>query len=273
MDQSEAERIVLDVLESIRRAVAGFPVAERAVWVATNPFNDDTFRVDLLAERAAVKALENLGFDGLLVSEESGRIRMGEGGSDVVLDPLDGSRNAIKGIPFYSSSIAVAEGPEFRNIVAAGVMDLVRGVMIYSRGGQVYINGKAASPSRTTALERAYVSILLKLKELLNPDEYGARALRVLKRVGYPRLFGSAALETAYVAVGLLDAFVDLVPRLRVFDVAPSLYLVKTAGGCVRVVSPPTLDDLPLTGEKRIAFIAAGNEGLCEEIYRLMRPF
>jgi len=273
LDASTAERVVIEVLRAVKEAVSRLSLKERGLWVSKNPYNDDTFRVDVAAERAALNAIRDLGFRGTVISEESGVTRMGEERQIIILDPLDGSRNALKGVPFYSASIAIAEGNKFKDIVAAGVMDLARGIIIRSKGEYVLINDRVASPSSVKSVEEAYVSILLKLKEIVDADEYGRKALVLLKRVGYPRLFGSAALETAYVAVGLLDAFVDLVPRLRVFDVVPSFYLLLKSGGYLKMLNIASIDSLDLTKSKRLAFIAAGNRILGEEIYRIMMTF
>ena len=78
---------------------------------------DDTTAIDAAAERAVVARLEALGGDFTLVSEELGERRFGAGGPPwVVLDPIDGSANAKRGLPYFSVSIAVADGPTLGDV-------------------------------------------------------------------------------------------------------------------------------------------------------------
>ena len=236
-----------------------------------NPSGDQTFKVDLQAEIAAIRAFKKAGFKGTVFTEESGLIKLGDKEVYAVLDPLDGSRNAVRGIPFYSASLAISKSPFFRDVVAAGVMDLLRNQLIYSDGYKVYVDGVEARPSTVTNVREAYISILSKLRDYddVSAEAYGERIMRILRYAGYPRLFGSAALEIAYVAVGLLDAFVDVAPRLRPFDITASLYMVLKAGGYVKTFNVK-LNDLKITEIVRVSFIAAGNAELGENIISLL---
>ena len=86
--------------------------AEREPVLRAGVGGDDTTAVDAAAEAAVVARLEALGADLTLVSEELGVRTFGAGGPlHVVVDPIDGSVNAKRGIPYFSLSLAVAEGP------------------------------------------------------------------------------------------------------------------------------------------------------------------
>src|ERR671936_735623 len=85
---------------------------------------DETTALDAAAEDAVVARLDDAGIDFTLVSEELGRRASRDGGGwIVVLDPIDGSINAKRGIPFFSVSIAVAEGPQMGDVVFGYVCD------------------------------------------------------------------------------------------------------------------------------------------------------
>ena len=94
------------VLERLPTRVEREPVLQLGVG------GDETTAVDQAAEDAVVARLAALGEDFVLVSEELGERTFGKGGArHVVVDPIDGSVNAKRGIPFFSFSLAVAEGP------------------------------------------------------------------------------------------------------------------------------------------------------------------
>ena len=85
---------------------------------------DDTTAIDAAAEDAVVARLEALEADFLLVSEELGERAFGSGGpTRVVVDPIDGSVNAKRGIPFFSLSLAVADGPTMGDVTFGYVYD------------------------------------------------------------------------------------------------------------------------------------------------------
>ena len=101
---------------------------ERELVVGAGEGGDDTTAIDDAAERAVVALLDAAGVDFALVSEELGHRAAGaEGAVTVVLDPIDGSINAKRGIPFFSLSLAVAEGPTMADVVFGFVHDFGSG--------------------------------------------------------------------------------------------------------------------------------------------------
>ena len=110
-------------VEDLRGVFAGMPTrVEREPVLGTGVGGDETTEVDAAAEDAIVARLERLHFDeGLdfhLVSEELGERLYGRAPTlRVVVDPIDGSLNAKRNIPFFSVSIAVAEGSAMGDVV------------------------------------------------------------------------------------------------------------------------------------------------------------
>src|SRR2546421_5451025 len=99
-------------VEDVRAVLDELPTrVEREPVVGAGEGGDDTVAIDAAAEAAIVRRLEATGASFTLVSEELGERRFGDGGSArVVVDPIDGSLNAKRGIPFFALSIAVASG-------------------------------------------------------------------------------------------------------------------------------------------------------------------
>ena len=124
---------------------------EREPVVGAGEGGDDTTAIDAAAERAAVARLEELaagGVDFTLVSEELGERSFGAATPRLVLDPIDGSMNAKRGMPFFSVSLAVADGPAMADVFFGYRVRLrhARGMGGPSRRGRVSRRRAALGP-------------------------------------------------------------------------------------------------------------------------------
>ena len=128
--------------------------------------------VDLTAEKAIVEVLTARGVSFTLVSEESG---IKEYGADpkacyVTVDPIDGTTNLVRGLPFYCSSIAVSHKPMLSDVYAALVADLFHGTTYTAAKGKgAFRNGQKITTSAVTSLSEAVVGLDLntyKAKEI-----------------------------------------------------------------------------------------------------------
>ena len=155
-----------DWLELCRAAVADVEAVlerlptrvEREPVVGAGLGGDDTTAIDKAAEDAILARFRDAA--GAVVSEEVGRLG-GEALPLVVVDPIDGSLNAKRGIPFFSLSIAVAEGETMDDVVFGFVHDFgsrrgvdgaARGRSVARTGGRSVRSGRRtrsrSSPSR-----------------------------------------------------------------------------------------------------------------------------
>ena len=129
----------------LERVLVALPSrVEREPVLRLGEGGDETTAVDGAAEDAVVARLEALGEDFVLVSEELGERVFGSGGrTRVVLDPIDGSVNAKRGIPYFALSLAVADGP---------AMGDVRFGYVYDFGAQEeWVRSHAVRVSASTA--------------------------------------------------------------------------------------------------------------------------
>ncbi len=148
---------------------------------------------DLAADAAALEVLDAGGVG--VLSEESG-LHAVERDIVVVVDPLDGSTNAARGIPWFATSLCAVDGDGAR---AALVVDLPHGRTFRAvRGGGASVDGVALGPSACTAPDDALVGI-----SGFPAEPLGWRQFRTL---------GAAALDLCAVAEGTLDGFVDCSP-------------------------------------------------------------
>jgi myo-inositol-1(or 4)-monophosphatase len=113
----------------VRTVLGELPTrVEREPIVGAGKGGDDTVAIDAAAEAAIVGRLEATDGDFTLVSEELGERAFGAGGNThVVVDPIDGSLNAKRGIPFFALSVAVAEGAAIDDVHFGYVYDFGTG--------------------------------------------------------------------------------------------------------------------------------------------------
>lgn len=193
---------------------------------------DVTRLLDFELEKAIVRSLSRDLGDFTLVSEESGIKECGRGGYTVVVDPLDGSTNALRGYPACSSAIAVAKGEYLEDVIAAGVINLVTGDIYYAEKGLgAYLNNLKIRPRNTSRVEDAFIAFELNVRGQING--YVLRIAELVEKARHVRLIGSDALEICFIASGTSDAFIDLRGFLRSPDFTASVFILKEAGGIV----------------------------------------
>ena len=133
----------------VRRVLDELPTRdEREPVVGQGVGGDDTTAIDAAAERAIVERLDAADEHFALVSEELGhRAAAHDGGLVVVLDPIDGSINAKRGIPFFALSIAIAEGSTMDDVIFGYVHDFGSGEEWTAvRGDGALLNGGPIGP-------------------------------------------------------------------------------------------------------------------------------
>jgi myo-inositol-1(or 4)-monophosphatase len=212
--------------------------AERSVRHGRGEGGDTTLAVDKAAEDAVFAELEALGVPLLAVSEERGEVRVGEGEprARVVVDPVDGSANAKRGLPFACVSIAVASGDRMEDVEVGLVADLSPARDWWAlRGAGAFCDGERLAPLEPGPLEMLGV-------ETARPERV-AEALDALRASGARRIraLGSVAASMCLVATGRLDAMVSL-REIRSVDAAAAQLIVREAGGSVAFPGGDALD-------------------------------
>jgi len=169
------------------------------------------YRLDVAADEVARRVLHVLGLQ--VVSEESGV--SGSGEYSVVIDPVDGSTNCDRGVPFFATSLAVVRESE---LVAALVTNHATGTTYEAaRGGGARRDGTAIAPSGRTDIAEAIIA-------------FSGLPVRHLGWSQY-RSIGAASLEICLVADGSLDAFsVAGHHTLNPWDYLGGLLMILEAG-------------------------------------------
>jgi myo-inositol-1(or 4)-monophosphatase len=233
---------------------------------------DKTKLVDLAAEKAIVETLLQNGLSFTLVSEESGIQEYGTKPNDnyVTVDPIDGTTNFVRGLPFYCTSIAVSDEPKLSSVFTACVTDLFHDVTYTAVEGKVgaFRDGQRIKLSSTTTLDEAVIGVDLNTYKM---KAVAPQLDKLFHEAKHIRHFGANALELCFMAEGLTDAFVDIRGKLRTTDVAAAFFIVKQAGGIVTTPENKPVDS-ELDPKRTVKFVASGNRGIHEKILSLLKP-
>jgi myo-inositol-1(or 4)-monophosphatase len=153
-------------------------------------YREGQYALDVTADDAALAVLRRAGVG--VLSEESG-FDPGTTGEIVVIDPIDGSTNASRGIPWFATSLCLVDddGP-----AAAVVVNQSNGLRYAAiRGGGAWCGERPLKPSGCKDLAEAIVVI-----SAVPPPDIGWAQFRAL---------GACALDLCAVADGVVDAYVD----------------------------------------------------------------
>ena len=282
---------VFEKVENLLEGQVGNPKAGEFVKIGAD--GTPTSYIDIIAEDEVIKLLKDADFESYLISEEIGELKLGKGKQESIslseellnnvpktkkekeqekpkfiflIDPLDGTSNAIKNIPAYGMSIAVANVPEGRE---ATLDDVQLGFVKNYANGNFYEaikgngakrNGEPMTPSSETDLTKISLGGFTKSKTLsVSKLVDTARRMRVL---------GSVVLELAYVASGKYDAFLDL-RGSRIIDIAASKLIVEEAGAIVTDKYGERLNSRLSIYEKAVV-VSAGNPDLHNQIIKII---
>ncbi|MBA3476164.1 MAG: hypothetical protein H0T10_05350 [Actinobacteria bacterium] len=251
-----------DAVGDIKAVLVELPTrVEREPVLAQGEGGDDTTAIDAAAETAVVHRLEALDEDFTLVSEELGERVFGSGKPwRVVLDPIDGSLNAKRDIPFFSLSLAVADGQTMGEVVWGYVYDFGTGEeWTAERGGGAFLNGirlGAVRPKDT-------IEILS--FEGTTTAEVAERAGQMVGSAHRLRIMGSLALSLCHLAAGRVDAVCSLKPA-RSVDIAAAQLLVRECGLAIDLFEERPFEAAPLDLVGRSRVVAGGTTELCRTL-------
>lgn len=230
--------------------------SERAAEVGMGADGTPTCRIDQAAEGLLLRLMDDKDVPLNVLSEEAGFIDRGYERT-LVMDPVDGTYNALMGIPFYSVSLAICTN-RMSDATHGIVRNLVTGDQFYAEKGKgATWNGRPIHVRRCD-MESSVLFVYL--------GKYSsATANGVLRKARRTRSMGCSSLEMCLVAAGLADGFYmnsEVYQRaLRVVDIAASSLILREAGGEVYDLHGNALD-MSLDLEVRANCLAAGDAAL-----------
>jgi myo-inositol-1(or 4)-monophosphatase len=241
-------------LEELRK---GAPIGKGASGDITHP-------IDKRAEDIVIEEVKKLGKSITLVSEECGVKDINGGGPRLLIDPIDGSKNAMSGITSYSSSIALLEGNTIRQMLIGYVINLATGDEFWAiKNKGSFFNG---NPIRTQQDENFKVINY----ETQSPGRDILRILPLLSLFNRTRCLGSTALDMAFLAQGAVSVFVTPSPS-RSFDFAAGYLLIKEAGGIVTDLNGREIEDIEIGVKRSVPLLASANEGLHKKALKILK--
>jgi len=244
----------------VKAVLARMPTREeRERVIGRGKGGDDTGALDEAAEAATLRHFDR--DDVRIISEEIGF--KGDGRYTVVVDPIDGSQNAERGIPYFCLCIAVADGDTIDDVFFGYVYDFGANEEWYAvRGGGAFLDGSPLTGApkdeiEMLSLEATKATLIGESLEVLAP---------LTDRV---RVMGAQALSYCHLAAGRTDAVVCLKPS-RPVDFAAAQLVVRERGFAIELFDAPPLGACPLDLTARSRVVAAGNSELCDRIARVL---
>ena len=225
-----------------------------------------TSRIDKMAENAVLMFLERENIPLNVLSEEIGFVDR-DGEETLVLDPIDGSNNAVAGLPFYTVSLGV--GKDSLSGMRLGYLrNLVNGDSYWAEKGKgAFKNGK---PIKVREPNFRELFIMNYSGKYASPD-----AFAISKKVSTSRNLGCSSLELVMVAEGEADAFCvnseSYVRCERVIDIAASVLILREAGGEIYDLEGNVLD-MPFDLEHRSNTVAVGDRRVFDYLIKGKDP-
>lgn len=259
----------IELLRTIGRKLrkeisSGLKISKNAIGIGAA--GDKTYPIDKMAEDGILSVLEDSGQRITVVSEEIGIKDIRGGGPTVLIDPVDGSRNAVADIPFYCTSIAVAEGKTIGTIYLAYVLNLVNGDEFWAeKNNGAFLNGKRIFTQQDDVF-------YLTAYEAQSPARDIPGIVPLLTASRKTRCLGATALDIAYLAHGSISIFANPAPS-RSFDFAGGWLLVQEAGGIFTDMKGHRIHNVEISLQKSTPLLVSGNARLHEKALKLLGEY
>jgi myo-inositol-1(or 4)-monophosphatase len=252
----EASRRVYENVKDI----AGTP--EAAEDHGRGAGGDISRKIDVVAEKTVLDYLKKINFECVVLGEECGRVELSKSPKGfVIMDAIDGSANAVRGIPFFCCSLAFATENKLSSITDGVVTDLSNGDMYWATKG----NGAFVNETKIQVHKQKPVYKIVGINVSGATPELVKRIQPIFENSNHSRHLGANALELALFARGLIDVYIDLRKKIRVTDMAAGYIIAREAGGIILDQDLKLLDS-DLSYETRLSFIAASNQEILSEI-------
>jgi myo-inositol-1(or 4)-monophosphatase len=231
---------------------------------------DISRRIDLDAEKAVINTLQRHNFNPTIIGEECGMIQGKDG--FLIMDAIDGTMNASRGIPFYCCSLAYSIDFRLSSVVDAAVIDLSIGDIYYaSKEKGAFFNGDRICAGRSKignngiSKQNFQQDIVIGMNISGVSEDTFNRLSKLISRSIHTRHFGANALELCYFARGLMDAYIDFRGKIRATDMAAAYLIVKEAGAKIYSDNGSELES-ELGVDRTMSFIAV----IDDQMYKML---
>ncbi|WP_407375334.1 bifunctional NADP phosphatase/NAD kinase [Methanobrevibacter sp.] len=288
-DKKMATDLAYEIIREVSRATRPYFGTEAAgETVKIGADGTPTSFIDVIAEDKVISILKEAPVYSYIVSEEVGELRLGKGrkisvsltqelrNNDLpeeerpkfifLVDPIDGTTNAVKEIPAFAISLAVASVPEGRlatlnDVELAFLSNLATGNFFEAEKGKgCWLNNEQVHPSDEVKISNMTLGGFTKSGTI--------EASKLVDNARRMRVMGSVVLELSYVASGRYDAFLDL-RGSRIIDIAAAKLILEEAGGIITDKYGEKLNNKLSIHEKTIV-VAANNRILHKQMIDIL---
>ena len=223
---------------------------------------DATLQIDMIAEEVALNVLKE-GFNGTILTEEKGLEKLGKDEELIIIDPIDGTKNAVRGYPFYAFVISFYTDLEGKDPYAGYINNLGNNDEFFAYQGKTYYNEKSTKTVHRELKEAGITLIRPTASEHMEIID------KIRKNCKFIRISGSAALDVAYIASGSMDCFIDFTRGLKTVDYAAAAYILQCAGGVITTLRG---EKLPINKDltKIVNVLATGSKELHKKLIKLI---
>lgn len=252
------------IADAVQDAIGLIPsVNERSEFVCMGADGTPTSEIDKVAENAVLMYIESHNIPLNVLSEEIGFVDNGHK-ETLILDPIDGSRNAELGVPYFAVSLAVTTGT-MNDVHTAYLRNLVTNDEYRAEKGKgAFFNGERIQTKRD--FDPQNIVMMIYIGAHSHPVSY-----KVVSRVRATRSYGCSSLEMCLVAQGMADGFLvniqNYTHSIRVVDIAASALILREAGGELYDLYGNVLD-LPANLTERSNFLATSNKRVFDYIMK-----
>ena len=224
---------------------------------------DVSRNIDIVAEKTVLDYFREVDFGCTVLGEECGMVKTSENPTGyVIMDAIDGSANAVRGVPFFCSSLAFATGETLSSITDAVITDLGNGNAYWASKGE----GAFCNDVKIHVRQKDPIYKIVGINMSGATMELVQKLQPIFEQHNHTRHFGANALEMAFFADGLLDAYIDLRDKIRIQDIAAGYLIVMEAGGLLLDSNMNQLD-ARLDYQTRVSFIAAANQKILDSVF------
>jgi myo-inositol-1(or 4)-monophosphatase len=261
--------------------------SEGASKISLGAGGDISRKIDIVAETAVLNTIKSNNISPVIIGEECGIVNLNKSFSSssssspsndndngfIIMDAVDGTTNAIRGIPFSCCSLAFANEFKLSSVTDAVVIDLFTGD-IYSASKQKgsFFNNKKINVrnekdfrSITSLEDLKSIDVLIGTNVSGVPPHILGEISKVISFSSHIRHFGANALELCYFARGFMDAYIDIRGKIRSTDMAAAYLIAKEAGGELYSTNGQELDS-ELGLKNKLSFYAVSNKKLFDLI-------
>lgn len=249
--------------QSLLKEISSSKIHLKGTALGRGASGDTTFQIDKLAEDLIIETFEKAGMKINIISEERGSEKIEGNHSFLIIDPIDGSKNAISGIPFFSTSIAISDGTTLKSLKLGYIINLINGDEFWAeRGKGAFFNGdKIATKNNEKTVIIAF--------EASNPYEALKNILSLFKIAKRVRCFGSTALDLAYLSAGALNVFVTPTPS-RIFDFSAGILIAKESGAVISDINGNSIDGFEVAFDTKTTLLVSANKTLHKRALNLV---